>query len=209
MRHTVIFKGVTHDSMYHWENIADESPKQLFSCKSEVIAKIRPKINQQYIIHYDRLDGNIMVTPRHIQDHYTTCGYWKVVGNELVFKKGKNKGLTVSQYTSAFPNNPSEEMSFVKSITALYLKTNNIFTRNNILRIFNSGAINYCEIFGYGGSIIQLGSYKGFDIKTVTKENHIKIKNRLEYFRSKVVSPISAANCDKWIDFIDGKYKKA
>jgi hypothetical protein len=206
MKHTVIFKGVTDGSMYHWENTADESPKQLYSQRYDVLAKIHPKVNQQYVIRYDLLAGNIMYDPYEITEHYTTCSYWKVVGNEFIFKKGKNKGLTITQYTSAFPNNPDEEKSFVKSLTALYRKTNNAYTRNNIIRIFNSGAIKYCEVFGYGGSVIQLGTYKGTDITTVPKSGYIRVYNRLTYFESTIISPITQRNCANWLYYLEHKY---
>lgn len=206
MKHTVIFKGVTDGLMYHWENVADESPKQLYSHRRDVLSKIHPKVNQQYTIRYERLSGNVMTDPYEITEHYTTCSYWKVVGDELIFKKGKNKGLTVTQYTSAFPNNPDEEKSFVKSLTALYRKTNNAYTRNNIMRIFNSGAIKYCEVFGYGGSVIQLGTYKGTDITTVPRSGYIRVYNRLTYFESTIISPITKKNCANWLHYLENKY---
>jgi len=59
MKHTVIFKGITNGLMYHWENVADESPKQLYSHRLDVLVKMHPKINQQYIIRYGRLEGNV------------------------------------------------------------------------------------------------------------------------------------------------------
>jgi hypothetical protein len=149
-----------------------------------------------------------MIDPYEIIEYYISCGYWKVVGDELVFKKGKNKGLTVTQYTSSFPNNPAEEKSFVKSLTSLYRKSNNVYTRNNIMRIFNSGAIKYCEIFGYGGSVIQLGSYNGTDITLVPASAYQRVKNRLEYFISTMVSPVTKDNCTKWINYLDSKYQQ-
>ena len=208
MQHTVKFKGKNADGTYHWENVGDSSPKQLSSVRNDVLAAAFPKVNQQYIIRYTRLNGSEMVEPYEIIEHYSTCGYWKAVGDELIFKKGKNKGLTVKQYTSSFPYNPEEEKSFVKSLTALYRKSNNAYTRNNILRIFNSGCIRYCEVFGYKGDAILIGSYKGTNITEVPKTGYARVRSRLEYFKSTIVNPQTQTNCDKWILHLDYKYTK-
>lgn len=208
MQNIVKFKGKDIEGSYHWENVADASPKQLFSVKNDVLSAAFPKVNQQYIVRYARLNGAEMVEPYEIVEHYSTCGYWKVSGDDLIFKKSKNKGLTVKQYTSSFPYNPEEEKSFVKSLTALYRKSNNAYTRNNILRIFNSGCIRYCEVFDYKGDTILIGSYKGVDITHVERTSYIKVRNRLEYFKNTIVNPQTQTNCDKWILYLDHKYAK-
>ena len=124
----------------------------------------------------------------------------------LIFKKGKNKGLTVKQYTSAFPFNPEEEKSFVKSLSYLYHKTSNIYTRNNIMHIFNSGVIKYCEIFGYEGSVILSGSYKNMDLLSIGQKDYKRVRNRLEYFSSTIINPVTKKNCKMWIKYLDGKF---
>lgn len=208
MQHKVKFKGKNADGTYHWENLVDSSPKQLFSIKNDIVAKAFPKVNQQYIVRYGRLNGAEMVEPYEVIEFYASCGYWNVVGAELVFKKGKNKGLTVTQYTSSFPYNPDEEKSFVKSLTALYRKSNNVYTRGNIIKIFNSGAIRYCEVFGYKGDTILIGSYKGTNITEVPRTGYIRVRNRLEYFKTNIINPQTHTNCDKWILLLDHKYAK-
>lgn len=207
MQTTVIFKGLFVDGKYRWENVAEVSPKQLYTVKNDLIAKAFPKVNQQYIIRYKRLECAEMIDPYEIIEHYLTCSYWQVVGDELIFKKGKNKGLSVTQYTSAFVNNPEEEKSFVKSLAALYKKSNNIYTRNNIMRIFNSGKIKYCDIFGYGGSIILSGSYKGLDITKVMITSYMQVRNRLDYFMALSINPITKDNCERWIKYLDQKFE--
>lgn len=206
MQHTVIFKGKYSDDVYHWQNVADAPPKQLYSIKCDITSKAYPKVNQQYIVRYERLEGANMRNLYEIIEHYATCSYWKSVGSELVFKKGKNAGLTVTQYASCFPNNHEEEKSFLKSITALYRKTNNAYTRNNIIRVLNSGVIKYCEVFGYEGCVIQLGSYKGVDMTTVTSHNYLQVRNRLEYFAKTIINPLTVSNCLNWIKYLDTKF---
>jgi len=200
------FKGKFLDNIYHWERVEDKTPKQLFTEKSDIIAKILPKVNQQYILYFDRLSNSKLVDIYKIENYYTTCGHWKRVGDDLVFKRGENKGLTVAQYASCFPNNPEEEKRFVKSLIAIYKKRiNNPYTCNNIIRIFNE-YITYCDIFGYGGSVILSGSYKNTDITKVNKQNYISVRNRLEFFSAQTISPITKENCKRWIQYLDQKY---
>ena len=206
MQFKVIFKGVEYDGKYKWENCLDVSPKQMVCDKNPVVNAFFPKKNQQYNIRCKKLKLNEMVGIEEITDHYVTCNYWKIEKGELVFKKSKNKGLTVKQYTSSFPFNTDEERRFVKSLSAIYKKINNIYTRNNVIQIFNSGAIKYCEIFGYGESVILSGNYKGKDMLTISKWEYKGVKNRLEFFAGKVISPITQKNCESWIKYLDNKF---
>lgn len=206
---TVTFKGKTSDERYRWENVADALPKQIVSVKNSVQADIFPKVNQQYVVRFKRLDGNEMVDPYEISEYYQTCGFWKVDKSEFYFRKGVNKGLTVSQVAAAFPYNKKEEVTFVKMLVALYRKTNNAHTRNNVIRIFNSGLITYCEVFGDDkSSVIQIGTKKGVDITKINGKDYQWARNRLEYYQNKFISPVTYKNCEKWIKYLDIKFAK-
>jgi hypothetical protein len=209
MRVVAIFKGKTFDDRYQWENTADALPKQLMCDKIKVISSIFPKVNQIYNIWFKRFDGNLMIEPYQITEQYTTCGYWKNEGGDFIFKKGKNKGLTFKQVASAFLHNPELEKSFVKSQVSILKKTDNVYTKNNIHRIFNSGLITYCEVFGtINGSTIQVGNLKGTDITKIDFKHYQAARNRLEWFQAKTLSPITFNNCEKWIKYLDDKFVK-
>ena len=209
MRVVAMFKGKTFDERYQWENVADNLPKQLICAKINVISSIFPKVNQIYSIWFKRFDGNIMAEPYQITEQYTTCGYWKIDGDDFVCKKGKNKGLTFKQIASAFPHNPEFEKSFVKSQVSILKKTANVYTKNNIYRIFNSGLITYCEVFGtINGSTIQVGNLKGTDVTKIDFKRYLAVRNRIEWFQMKSLSPITFNNCGKWIKYLDDKFKQ-
>lgn len=208
MQLTVTFKGKTIDDKYHWENVADALPKQLNSLKCAVLSEKFPKVNQQYTIWFKKLNGHEIVEPYEINEHYQTCGYFKVEKGEFYFKKGINKGLSVTQYASSFPYNQKEEISFVKLLVNLYRRSTNSYTKNNIIRILNSGLIKYCEVFGdINSSIIQIGTKKGMDMKKVTIKEYPWIRSRLEYYQNHFISPVTYRNCESWIKYLDSKFK--
>ena len=205
MQIIVTFKGKSGDK-YHWERVNDSIPKQLYTMICPSFEMLYPKKNQQYIIYYQRINGSELIGHLSIIDYYITCSYWKVIGDDFKFKKGINKGFLVSEYTSCFPNNSDERTKFIKTLTGIFNKTYNPFTRNNVLRIFERW-VDYCEVFGDGENTVFLnGGYKDWDIKTITRSKYGMVKRRLLYLESKTVNPLTKRNCKKWVEFLDGKF---
>lgn len=214
MQHKLIFKGKSAADTYHWENVADASPKQLYCAKNDVLSKAFPKVNQIYIVRYKRLEGATMIDVYDLIPQYTACAFWKYDKGEYVFKKGANKGLTVRQYAACFRNNPDEEKKFVKQMVRMHNKSYNAYTKCNIVAIFNllvnEGYITFCEIFGNaGGSVFQSGTYKGTDITQVGEQKYPIIRKRLVWYTENVLNPITVKNSNHWIKYLDGKFSKS
>jgi hypothetical protein len=212
MHALVKFKEKSKDGYYHWERVADAIPKQLFSRNCPETSRKSLRKNQQYLIYYDKIVHNELINATQAVEHYTTCGYWKTVrnGEDWEFKRTEDKGLLVSQVTACFPQNEDKVKSFIKRLNTIYRTSYNAHTKNNVIGIFSSKYINYCEIFGYTkdrGSVILTGKFKGYDLFTLPPSMYVKVRKWLEWANGNFINPISKENTAYWIKYLDKKFK--
>jgi hypothetical protein len=208
----VAFKGKSVTGFYYWERVNELLPKQLITRLLPKYDGEFPMKHQLYIIYFSRISGNELIGATHITNYVETCNIWKRVGNDLMFKTTKNKGFLVSEYAACFPYNKEEEKWFVKYLVGIYKKSYNVYTKSNVLYIFNK-YITYCEVFGDDkSSVIIIGkgkhSLNGTDITKVPKSMYIPVRNRLEHYIRDFINPNSQRNCKKWIEYLDNKFKK-
>lgn len=211
MQYKLIFKGKSAADTYHWENVADVSPKQLYCAKNDVLSKAFPKVNQIYIVRYKSLEGSTMIDVYDLIPQYSTCAIWKYEKGEYIFKKGDNKGLTIRQYAACFRNNHEEEKKFLKRYKRIHDKSYNAITKCNIVAIFNlladEGYLTFCEIFGNaGGSVFQSGAYKGVDITQVGEKKYPFVRKRLVWYTENFLNPVTVRNSLHWLKYLDDKY---